>query len=159
MHHREQVCEVVASISSSGYIFFLQNQQEVQEQMNGLRDGVGFPEILAAVDSCDVPITAPESLQSPEDYVTQKGFHAVTLQGLVESNCRFVEIFVGWPAKVHDPRAFKISKLFSHCCARTFLLLEISRVISGVRVPPLIVGDSAYTISDWPMKPYTDNGN
>ena len=77
MHHREQVCEVVASISSSGYIFFLQNQQEVQEQMNGLRDGVGFPQIVAAVDSCDVPIIAP--LQSPEDYVTRKGFHAVTL--------------------------------------------------------------------------------
>ena len=28
-----------------------------------------------------------------------------------------------------------------------------------MRVPHLIVGDSAYALSDWLMKPYTDNGN
>ena len=112
---------------------------------------------MAALDVCHVPIIAP--LQSPEDYVNRKGFHAVTLQGLVDSNYRFVDILVGWPVKVHDMRVFKNSQLFFHCCARTFLLLQLSRVISGVRVPPSIVGDSAYALSDWLMKPYTDNGN
>ena len=91
--------------------------------------------------------------------MNRKGFHAVTLQGLVDSNYRFVDIFVGWQAKVHDARVFTNSPLFCHCCARTFLPLQLSRVISGVRVPPLIVGDSAYALSDWLMKPYTDNGN
>ena len=118
---------------------------------------VGFPQVLAALHGCHVPIIAP--LQSPEDYVNRKAFHAVTLQGLVYSNYRFVDILVGWPAKVHDARVFKNSPLFSHCCARTFLPLQLSRVISGVRVPPLIVGDSAYALSGWLMKPYTDNGN
>ena len=91
--------------------------------------------------------------------MNRKGFHAVTLQGLVDSNYRFVDIFVGWPAKVNDARVFKNSPLFSHCCARTFLPLQLSQIISGVRVPPLIVGDSVYALSDWLMKPFTDNGN
>ena len=54
---------------------------------------------------------------------------------------------------------FKNSALFSHFCVRTFLPVQLSYVILGVRVPPLIVGDSAYALSDWLMKLYTDNGN
>ena len=153
----KQVCEVLAGILLPRYIFFPQNQQEVQDQINGFRDRARFPQVVAALDGCHVPIIAP--LQSPEDYVNRKGFHAVTLQGLVDNNYRFVDICVGWPAKVHDAHVFKNSPLFSHCCVRTLLPLQLSRVISGVRVPPLIVGDSAYALSDWLMKPYTDNGN
>ena len=72
---------------------------------------------------------------------------------------RIPRIFVGWPAKVHDTCVFKNSLMFCHCCARTFLPLQLSRVITSVRVPPSIVGDSAHALSDWLMKPYTDNGN
>ncbi|XP_068738749.1 uncharacterized protein [Montipora capricornis] len=109
----KHVCEVVAGILLPRYIFFPQNQQEVQDQIDGFRDCAGFPQVVAALDGCHVPIIAP--LQSPEDYVNRKGFHAVTLQGLVDSNYRFVDIFVGWPAKVHDARVFKNSPLFCHC--------------------------------------------
>ena len=31
--------------------------------------------------------------------------------------------------------------------------------INGVRVPPLILGNSAYPLQDWLMKPYVDRGN
>lgn len=89
----KQVCEVLAGILLPRYIFFPQNQQEVQDQIDGFRDRAGFPQVVAALDGCHVPIIAP--LQSPEDYVNRKGFHAVTLQGLVDSNYRFVDIFVG----------------------------------------------------------------
>ena len=53
----------------------------------------------------------------------------------------------------------KNSPLFTMCCARTFLALDMTVVISGVRVPPPILGDSAYALRDWLMKPYTDRGN
>ena len=83
----KQVFKVVAGILLRRYIFFLQNQQEVQDQIDGFRDRVGFPQVVAALDGCHVPIIAP--LQSLEDYVNRKGFYAVTLQGLVDSNYRF----------------------------------------------------------------------
>ena len=105
----------------------------------GVKAGL-HPQVVAALDGCHVPVIVP--LQSPEDYVNWKGFQEVTLQGLVDSNYRFVDSFVGWPAKVHNARLFKNLPLFSHCCGRTFLPLQLSWVISGVRVPPLIVGDS-----------------
>ena len=105
----------------------------------GVKAGL-HPQLVAALDVCHMPVIAP--LQSPEDYVNWKGFQAVTLQGLVDSNYRFVDSFVGWLAKVHNARLFKNLPLFSHGCGRTFLPLQLSWVISGVRVPPLIVGDS-----------------
>ena len=40
-----------------------------------------------------------------------------------------------------------------------YVALELSVMISGVQVPPLILGDSAYTLSEWLMKLYTDRGN
>ena len=118
---------------------------------------MGFPQVVGAVDGCHVPIIGPE--QSPEDYINRKGFHSLILQGLVDSDYRFLDICVGWPGKVHNARIFKNSPLFALCCARTFLLPDMSVMISGVRVPPLILGDSAYALSEWLMKPYTDRGN
>ena len=35
----------------------------------------------------------------------------------------------------------------------------MSVMISGVRVPPLILGDSAFALSEWLMKLYTDPVN
>lgn len=116
----KQVCEVLGGILLPRYIFFPQNQQ-VQDQIDGFRDCAVFPHRVAPLDGGRVPIIAP--LQSPEDYVNQKGFHVVTLQGLVDSSYCFVDIFVGWPAKVHVVRIFQSSPWFSHCCARTFLPL------------------------------------
>ena len=81
------------------------------------------------------------------------------LQGLVDSDYGFLDIFVGWAGKVHDARVFKNSLLFALCCARTFLPPNMSVIISGVRVPPLILGDSACALSEFLMKPYTDRGN
>ena len=63
----KQVCEVLAGILLPRYIFFPQNQQEVQDQIDGFRDRAGFPQVVAALDGCHVPIIAP--LQSPEDYM------------------------------------------------------------------------------------------
>ena len=65
---------------------------------------VRFAQVVGAVDGCRVPIIGPE--QSPEDYINRKGFHLLILQGLVDSDCRFLDICVGWPGKVHDARVF-----------------------------------------------------
>lgn len=153
----KQVCEVIVRILLPRYVYVPRSRQEVQEKIDGFESRAGFPQVVGAVDGCHVPIIGPE--QSPDDYINRKGFHSLILQGLVDSDYRFLDICVGWPGKVHDARVLKNSPLFALCCARTFLPPDMSVMISGVRVPPLILGDSAYALSEWLMKPYTDRGN
>ena len=138
-------------------IAFAENFRHISLKIEGFKSRAGFPQVVAAVGGCHVPVIGPR--QSPDDYVNRKGFHSLILQGLVDCNYLFLDICVGWPGKVHDARVFKNSSLFALCCARAFLPLDMSVMISGVQVPPLILGDSAYALSNWLMKPYIDRGN
>ncbi|XP_065668041.1 uncharacterized protein LOC136088280 [Hydra vulgaris] len=80
-------------------------------------------------------------------------------QGLVDSKYLFRDIFVGWTGKSHDSRVFKNSPLYKECLARTFLPTNLSKIIDNIEIGPLILGDSAYPLKNWLMKPYSDRGN
>ena len=123
----KQVREKTVRILLPGYIYVTQSRQEVQEKIDGFESRAGFPQVVGAVDGCHVPIIGPE--QSPEDYINRKGFHSLILQGLVDSDYRFLDICVGWPGKVHDARVFKNSPLFALCCDRTFLPPDMSVIL------------------------------
>ena len=41
------------------YINVPQNQHEVQEKIEGFKSRAGFPQVVAAVDGCHVPIIGP----------------------------------------------------------------------------------------------------
>ena len=75
----------------------------------------------------------------------------------MDSKYLFRDVYVGWPGTVHDSRVFKNSPLYA-CCARTFLPMGLSKVITNVVVPPVILGDSAYGLTNWLMRPFTDRG-
>ncbi|XP_020895254.1 putative nuclease HARBI1 [Exaiptasia diaphana] len=113
-------------------------------------------QVVGSVDGFHIPILKPND--SPEDYINRKKFHSIILQALVDSNYLFRDIYVGWPDKVHDSRVFKNSSLFTSCCNRSFLPQGLAKVISGQAVPPLIIGDSAYGLQDWLMRPFKDHG-
>ena len=138
----KQVSKVIVRILLPKYIYVPQNRREVQDKIDGFKS--------ATVDGCHLPIIGRQ--QSPDDYINRKGFHSLIHKGLVDCNYRFLDICVGCPGKVHDAQN---SPLFALCCARTFLPLDMS----VIGVPPVILGDSAYALSDWLIKPYRDRGN
>ena len=69
----------------------------------------------------------------------------------------FMDIYVGWPGSVHDAHVLTNSKLFQEAEAGT-LLPNTTKPINGIDVPLLILGDPAYLMLPWLMKPYSDNG-
>ena len=151
----KEVCQAIIDILLPRYIRLPQGREEIQEKIDGMRRRAGFPQAVAALDGCHIAIIALGD--SPEDFINRKGFHSMLLQALVDSSYLFLDICVGWPGRVHISRLFKNSILYG--AARAFLPHDMCEVISGLRVPPLILGDSAYPLQDWLMKPYTDRGN
>ena len=44
--------------------------------------------------------------------ITTANWFSVILQGFVDSSYRLIDIYVGWPAKVHDARVFANSSIY-----------------------------------------------
>ena len=65
--------------------------------------------------------------------------------------------YVGWPGSVHDARIFFNSDLYANEKLGELMPSEISR-INNVDVPVMVLGDAAYAMLPWIMKPYSDTG-
>uniref|UniRef100_A0A8C3F7J4 DDE Tnp4 domain-containing protein n=1 Tax=Chrysemys picta bellii TaxID=8478 RepID=A0A8C3F7J4_CHRPI len=123
----------------------------VQSIVDGLAE-MGFPNCGGAIDGTHIPILAPE--HQATDYVNRKGYFSMLLQALVDHKGRFTNINVGWPGKVHDARVFRNSGLFRKLEEGTFFP-DHKVTVGDVEMPSVILGDPAYPLMPWLMKPYT----
>ena len=94
----------------------------------------GFSQAAGAIDGSHIPIIRPE--ESASDYYNRKdnndvlvsmktkcncvllfsvnltGYYSVIMQGLVDHMGRFMDVYIGWPGKVHDARVFMNSEVY-----------------------------------------------
>ncbi|XP_061195126.1 putative nuclease HARBI1 [Saccostrea echinata] len=115
-------------------------QQEIQDMYWDLKR---FPGIVGMIDGTHISITKPA--ERGIDYYNRKDYYSVVLQAVVREDLRFIDVFAGFPGKVHDARIFHNSPLFIHgqaLCREGHLL-----------------GDSAYPNLTWLLTPFRDNGH
>ncbi|CAM4388912.1 unnamed protein product, partial [Caretta caretta] len=112
---------------------------------------MGFPNCGGAVDGTHIPL-APDHKGS--QYINRKGYFSMVLQALVDHKGRFTNINVGWPGKVHDARVFRNSGLFKWLQEGIYFP-DQKITVGDVEMPIVILGDPAYPLMPWLMKPYT----
>lgn len=86
------------------------------------------------------------------DYYNRKGFYSIVLQAVIDSNGKFIDIFVGYPGSTHDSRIFRNSPLY-HIFNSSF-----SSSSSIIPSNAYILGDAGYPCQNWLITPYRDNG-
>ena len=160
---RSTACETVNSVCKaityhllSRYMRFPIDKVPVQEIMDEFEGKTGFPQVIGATDGCHIPIICPKD--DPEDYHNRKGFYSSNLQGFVDSRLCFQNINISWPGRVHDPRVLTNTALYLKAQVGS-LVPPVTRKISGVEIPPVVLGDPAYTLKPWLMTPYKNAGN
>ena len=100
----------------------------------------GFPRVLGAVDGSLVPIKGPSI--DEHVYVCHKGYHALNVQAISDSNLKFVHFVARWPGSTHD--AF----VWANC--------QVSSDFEEGRLPQnvWVLGDSGYPLKPWMMTPF-----
>ena len=90
-------------------------------------------------------------------YYNRKGFYSFVLQGLVDHCYCFIDLYKGWPGSVHDARMFSQSSWYKKGTAGT-LYPNWTAPICSESVPIVILGDSAYPLLNWFVKPFPHKG-
>ena len=113
----------------------------------------GFPGIVGAVDGCHIPISPPRG--HAYDYFNFHGWHSINLFALVDANYLFRFASIGTPGRVHDSAIYRESKLVTQYISQGYFQGP-SRI---PHCPYTILGDSAFPLHQYLMKPYPNSGN
>ncbi|KAK4880033.1 hypothetical protein RN001_008179 [Aquatica leii] len=126
--------EIVTLIANLRHSIFCPNQNERERISRTLENKSGIPGVIGAIDGCHVAIKAPS--HNSVDYYNRNNYHSMILQAVCNDRRQFINIFVGTPGRVHDG-------------------LDIQLVTHNEH----LLGDAAYPLLRFLLKPYRDNGH
>lgn len=66
--------------------------------------------VLGAIDGSHIRIDKP--VEDANSYINRKQYFSIHVQGTVNHNLKFIDIFVGYPGSVHT-RVFKNSSIYN----------------------------------------------
>lgn len=78
------------------------------------------------------------------------------MQAVVGKNLKFLDTAIGYPGSMHDARILRASNIFTKA-ENGEILKEPVTFLNGVTVRPLLLGDGAYPLLPWLLKPYPIN--
>lgn len=102
-----------------------------------------FPSVIGVIDGSLIPIDAPTT--NEEAFVDRKGSHSINCMVVCGPNLEFFYVSANWPGSVHDARVLRRSSLFRR-------MEEENIFPNGV-----ILGDSAYPLKVWLMRPLNND--
>ena len=78
--------------------------------MDEFEECYGIHQVRGAIDGCHVELNAPPD--NHKDYFIRKQHYSVNLQGIVNSNLKFIHVTVGYTGSIHDARVLQLSGLY-----------------------------------------------
>ena len=115
-----------------------------------------YPLEFSALDGCHIPIKMPSGgAESAKEYHNFKNFYSIVLIGMVDTKMRFIWASVGCPGSNHDSIIFRSTSLYSKLMENG-ISSTFTKLIERVKVPFMIIADSAFPHLSWIQKPYTN---
>ena len=148
-------CKAIVLVLQKLFITFPSGEQ-LKRVVEGFESKWGMIQCVGSIDGCHIPIMPPALNHT--DYYNRKGWYSVILQAVVDHDYLFQDICVGWPGSVHDARVFANSGMYKKMTIdRIFDGNEVQ--IKGKNIPLFLIGDSAYPLKTFLMKPFTFNSS
>ena len=129
------------------------NQQGFVKIAADFKDRWNFPNCVGCIDGKHVKIKAPR--KSGTMFFNYKQFFSVNLQGVADARCKFIFIDVGAYGKQSDGGVFEASPISTFFENFSETLPAPSPIdASGTLIPFVAVGDDAYPLKTYLMKPF-----
>ena len=146
-----ETCEAIVEHLLHQYITFPSVERQ-QQFISNFERKWGVPQCIGAIDGSHIPVSPPSMCHT--DYYNRKGWYSVLVQAVVDYRYCFLDIYTGWPGSVNDARVFVHSSFYRKANSGQ-LLANATRRINNIDVPVFVIGDSAYPLLPWVMKPFT----
>ena len=134
----------------------LPTTESVKNNANEFENVWNFPHVVGCLDGKHIRIVCPTD--SSAMFFNYKKYFSVVLQGLVDANYRFISVDMGGFGKQSDGGTFLDSDLFSFIDGKRISFPEPDFLPhSNVTAPYVMLGDEAYPLLPYLMKPYERN--
>jgi DDE superfamily endonuclease len=125
--------------------------------IKGFKDKHGFPNCVGAIDGTLLKCVRPKGVEGA-DYFDRKKSFSTALQAIVGPDCKFLDVYVGWPGAVHDARILwnsPIREAFEEKTHGVFLVPSVD--LYGCDIRPWLVADGGYGCQPWLITPFDDD--
>lgn len=124
---------------------------ETQEKFSDL---CGLPTVVGAIDGMQVSIAKPD-FGAADYYYFKTGGYSMNCQAVVDSEKRFLDLYVGMHGSTNDCRMLRRSSL--HAMAVHGNLFDAAYSVDGYS--PYLLGDLGYPLLPWLLVPHRGYGN
>lgn len=140
-----EFCDAVNEILFDVYVKYPKTHAQKLLVAEGFYQRWQFPGCFGSIDGTHIPIIAPPEYAA--DYFNYKHFHSLVLLGVVDYNYKFIYVNIGRPGRVNDATIF----------ADSGLKRELNNNVPHIDLH--LVGDGAFPLSNYLMKPYLITNN
>ena len=115
-------------------------------------DLCGLPAVVGAIDGTHISVSKPR--HCPADYYYFKsGGYTLNCQAVVDSEKRFLDLYLGMPGSTNDSRMLRRSSLYDLAMHNN--LFDDQHGSQGFS--PYLIGDLGYPLLPWLMVPHHSN--
>ena len=152
-----EVCQALLDVYADEYMACPIEENEWRKHAEDFSRRWNFPHCCGAVDGKHVAIRKPAN--SGSVYHNYKGFFSVVLMALVDARYRFLYATCGDYGSTSDGGVFDRTDLKQALSDNSINLPKPEPVVPGQRpLPYFIVGDEAFPLKTWLMKPLPQRG-
>jgi len=114
-----------------------------------------LPNCVGAIDGKHIEIVKPA--HSGSTYINYKGYFSIVLLAVVDADYKFLYVDVGAQGRISDGGVFAHSSLSQALESNTINLPKPAKLPNGSeeQVPFYIIGDDAFPLKTYLMKPYS----
>ncbi|KAL8530530.1 hypothetical protein ACS0TY_007533 [Phlomoides rotata] len=129
------------------------DSNQIERIKSGFKSLSGLPNCCGAIDATHIVMTLP-AVQTSDDWCDQENNYSMFVQGVVDSELRFLDIVTGWPGGMPISRLLKFSGFYKLCESGARLNGNVRMLSDGVEIREYIVGGASYPLLPWLVNPF-----